>query len=399
MAALALEDDRERLAGMLDQVLRTMECFLSGFGGDGGCSEGIDYWAYGFGFYIYFAATLREFTGGRLDLIDNDLVPRIAAFPQAVSLGQGAYLNYSDASEQAVIPPGLGSHLAARFQQPIPGLAPPNFHADHAYRWGHVTRDLLWTSAAALHAPVVDGAHDLPDLAWVVDRRILAGRTLAFSAKGGHNDEPHNHNDLGHFIVHLGGESLLADLGAGIYTRQYFGPERYQSPNTGSHGHSVPLINGQPQRDGRAHAATVLLSQFHPDGVEFSLDLTRAYAGAGLQSFVRAFAWTVDFAVGRATLRLTDTFRFTAPPAIVEEYFISLRSPTLADGAATWTGQRGTVTMRYDRGQFEPSIELITAQAHHGAPYTVYRLRLRGAEGGPDREAVFDFVCCLAAEA
>ena len=46
------------------------------------------------------------------------------------------------------------------------------------------------------------------------------------AAKGGHNGEMHNQNDVGNLIVHAFGESLVADLGRGRYTRAYFGPAR-----------------------------------------------------------------------------------------------------------------------------------------------------------------------------
>jgi hypothetical protein len=395
MAALVLEDDRERLAAMMDRVLRAMECFLEGFGDDSGCPEGIGYWTYGFGFYIYFAEMLAAFTGGQLDLPQSERVRRIAAFPQAVTLGKGAYINYSDAAEQSMIHPGLGSHLVTRFKTPIPGLNAPNFHSDHCYRWGHITRDLLWTNASLLGTPVQAGSFYLPNLEWVVDRHILDGVTFAFSAKGGHNDEPHNHNDLGHFILHLGGESLLADLGAGVYTRQYFGAQRYEALHTGSHGHSVPLINGTAQRAGRAHAATVLSHKPQPNGVEFTLDLTRAYADADLDSFVRAFVWSVDPSSLSAKLQLTDTFRFTASAVALEERFISLCPPALEAETATWRGSRGSITMRFDRAQFEPVVESIATQAHWGEPLTVYRLRLRASETIMEREYTFVFACQL----
>ncbi len=393
MSALILVDDRERLAGMIDRVIRSLDCFLEGFGSDGGCPEGIDYWVYGFGFYTYFAEMLRSFTAGRIDLLRGERIARIATFPQVVSLGDGAYINYSDAAEHTTIHPGIGSRLAARFDKPIPGLRSPDFHGDPIYRWGNVTRDLLWTDAAALAAPVGDGSFTLADLAWVVERRIMDGVTVAFSAKGGHNDEPHNHNDLGHFILHLGGESLLADLGAGVYTRQYFGPERYESLFTGSQGHSVPLINGQGQQAGPDRAADVLNYNQRPDGVEFSLDLTRAYGDVGLESFTRSFDWSVDTAAPSAVLRLSDSFRFSALPAAVEECFISLRPPLIGEGVASWAGRRGTITMRFDAEQFEAGVEPIEMEAHHAGPVTVYRLRLRALKETITRNADFTFTC------
>jgi len=391
MAALILEDDRERLTGMIDRVVRTMACFLEGFGADGGCPEGIGYWVYGFGYYTYFAEMLRAFTGGQLDLLQGEHMRRIAAFPQAVSLGGDRFVNYSDAPERAVIHPGLGSRLMDRLQQPIPGLATPDFHADPIYRWGHGTRDLVWTNAASFDRPVADGAHYLSDITWVIDRCTVGDRVVAFSAKGGHNDEPHNHNDLGHFIVHLGGESLLADLGAGVYTRQYFGAGRYEDPHTGSQGHSVPVINGQGQRAGMAHAATVSGYEDRPDGGTFSLDLTRAYAVPNLESFVRAFAWTFDAAQGRVTLKLTDAFRFGTLPATIEECFISPVQPNVEAGIVRWQGTHGLLTLAFDVARFTAEVEPLEVRTHAGEPLTVHRLRLRALEAELVRADVFRF--------
>jgi hypothetical protein len=397
MAALILEDDRERLAGMIDRVMRALACFLEGFGADGGCLEGIGYWEYGFGHYTYFAEMLYSFTDGRLDLFQGDKVQRIVAFPQAISLGDDAFVNYSDAAEHVTIHSGLGSYLKARFQQPIPALGHPSFHTDPIYRWGNVTRDLLWTDVALGQTAVTDGSVYLPDIAWVVDRRIVNGKTIAFSAKGGHNDEPHNHNDLGHFILHLGGESLLADLGAGVYTRQYFGAERYEALHTGSQGHSAPVINGVGQGNGRSYTATVLNHQSQPDGVVFALDLTHAYPEtAELDSFTRSFAWTVDVASGSAGLRLVDAFRFRGETAVVEECFISLKPPTLARGTAVWRGEHGIVTLQFDSRQCEPIFDTIATQTHIGEMITVFRLRLRiQTSEANHQEAVLTFACQL----
>lgn len=385
MAALILVEDRERLAGMIDRVVRTMECFLDGFGADGGCPEGISYWVYGFGFFTYFTEMLAAFTAGQIDLLASERVRQIAAFPQVVSLGDGRYINFSDAPEQAVIHPGLGSQLAARLSVSIPELRPPRFDADHIFRWGHLTRDLLWTDATALAQPVSEGSFYLHDLAWIVERHIWNGHTVAFAVKGGHNDEPHNHNDLGHFIIHVGGESLLADLGAGLYTRQYFREQRYEFLHTGSQGHSVPIINGMPQREGADHAAVPMHYERRSDGVAFALDLTRAYADSAdndsaLEAFTRSYEWTAappDEPHQSAVLRLTDTFRFGASGGHIDECFISFVQPVIEENAVVWQGARGKITMPFDPSVFAVDVQALDTQMHRGEHVTVYRLQMR----------------------
>lgn len=376
MAALILVEDREQLAGMIDRVIRTMECFLDGFGVDGGCPEGIGYWIYGFGFFTYFAEMLRDFTAGKLDLLQSQRVRQIWAFPGAISLGNSQFVNFSDAREKVAIHPGLGSRLTERLQQPMPELKAPDFYTDHIFRWGHLTRDLLWTDANMLDQPVNEGSFYFDDLAWVIDRRLFNGFSLAFAAKGGHNDEPHNHNDLGHFIVHIGGTSLLADLGAGVYTRDYFQEARYSFLHTGSQGHSVPIINGMTQKDGSDHRAVPLRYERKSSGLIFSLDLSCAYDDPSLKSFVRQFEWSVDEPNQAATLQLTDRFDFGDSFGAVTECFISLVSPQIEENTILWTSAHGRLTMQFDPKLFAAEVQSFETQTHHGEDITVYRLQL-----------------------
>jgi hypothetical protein len=392
MAALLLEQDRERLAGMVERCARAMECFLEGYGDDGGCSEGIGYWQYGFGYYVYFAEMLHEYTGGQLDLLAGEKIRRIAAFPAGISLSTGNYVNYSDGEMHTELASGLVSRLAARIGAPVPALAhAPAFDHDHCFRWAHTTRNLLWTDPALLNGPVPAGTIVFDDLGWMVDRRVIDGESVAFSAKGGHNGEPHNQNDLGHFILHAGGESLLADIGAGVYTRAYFGPQRYEHIHNSSAGHSVPLIAGQTQWAGREFSAAVLQRKVEPDGLLFELDVTKAYAVDQLRRFVRSFGWSYSAAQGQARLVLTDTFAFDSAPPALEEIFISLHQPAITPGHVTWCGQHASVTLAYDQNRLDPAIEPIASRDHFDQPIIVYRLRLAVQQPLAQEEFVFGF--------
>ncbi len=391
MTALILEDDRDRLIGMIDRVVRTMECFLEGFGEDGGCPEGIGYWVYGFGYYTYFAEMLHAYTDGQLDLLQGEHIRRIASFPGVISFGKTQYINFSDSPESVKIPPGLGSHLIDRLQVTIPDLTTPDFHDDPIYRWAHIVRDLAWTDAHLLNQAILEGSFYLRDVAWVIDKHIMDGKAVAFSAKGGHNGEPHNHNDLGHFILHVDGESLLVDLGAGVYTRQYFAEARYDHLHTGSHGHSVPVINGHKQSAGLSYAASVMNYETRPDGINFVLDLTSAYADDSLKSFVRSFDWSIDSLQKTAMLGLMDTFEFSNYPEAVEECFVSLIQPRIEQGKVCWESEHGKVIMTYDGQHFDARIESIETQTHSLESVTIYRLLLSAVSTNHILQYIFTF--------
>lgn len=396
MAALLLEEDRLRLAGMVHRTLRALEVFLTSYGEDGGCAEGINYWTYGFGYFVYFAEMLRDFTGGRLDLLGPESpghakLRRVAAFPGTVALGGTRFVNFSDASLEGWLRPGLVSRLAARLGTEPPELTGlPPLDDDHCHRWGHASRDLLWTDPGDLGRATPPATVHLPDLGWTLDRTFVDGRALAFAAKGGHNDEPHNHNDLGHFVVQVGRESLLADLGAGVYSRQYFGPERYASPHAASRGHSVPVVDGQEQAPGRDREARVTRFERTPGGLVFELNLTAAYDVPTLTGLTRRFVWTRDG--GRARLDLTDEFEFSQAPTSLEEVFVSLHEPRLEAGRACWTGADGAVSLSYDAARLTARVEALPTHSHRGAPLTAYRLCLTAIRPGVREGYTFHFL-------
>lgn len=376
MTALLLENNKERLAGLISRMLGAMESYLEGFGEDGGCPEGIGYWLYGFGYYVYFAGMLEQYTGGALKLLDNPKSRRIAEFPLAVSLSDGFFASYSDTSAQLSLHTGLMSHLAKRYGHPVPYMESiPSFQADHCYRFAHISRNLFWSDHQLLQQHTPEGVWELPELQWITSRHNCKSSMIAFSAKGGHNGEPHNHNDLGSFILHAGGESLLIDPGAGVYTRDYFGEKRYTFVHNSSRGHSVPLIDGLEQQEGAEHAAIVKDKEVGPAGVILSLDLTRAYPSGALNSFIRQFKWIYIESNGTGVLELTDRFSFNHAPGRLEEIFVSLVEPKLEPGAVRWQSQTGEVVLRYDE-QFAPSVEAVSTQGHRGSPMVIYRLVL-----------------------
>ena len=51
---------------------------------------------------------------------------------------------------------------------------------------------------------------------------------LYLAAKGGHNAESHNHNDIGNFVTYIDGKPVIIDVGVETYSRKTFSPQRYE---------------------------------------------------------------------------------------------------------------------------------------------------------------------------
>jgi hypothetical protein len=251
--------------------------------------------------------------------------------------------------------------------------------------------DVLWTETTLFGCALPDAHEYFPNLGVVLERHYANGIPVVFASKGGHNDEPHNHNDLGHFLIQVGDHALLADLGAGPYTRSYFTDQRYETVQASSRGHSVPLVADEEQQQGREAAARVL--EYRETGAEvaFTLDLTTAYRSQTLREFRREFVWRRSGSameiegteqssrmaepesangvggaeVSRsglyseaATLTLHDCLSFERPAEVVER-FISTVPPLVQAGNVEWRVDVGAVRLDLPLSAGEPFVETI----------------------------------------
>lgn len=383
-AIYLIKDDIPRLSSILSQLLPVTEHFLSGFENDGACLEGLSYWTYGMSYFTAFADLLRKRTGGGLDLLAGDKVRAIADFQGKCYFEGGQTVSFSDADAHDTFRIGITNYLARYFDCAItlpPLSSAAGFGTDACARWCQMLRDFVWTAEAvpdsapalisspAPEAPVC--SYILPDAQWLIFRDAAAN---GGAIKGGHNAEPHNHNDIGSFFFLLHGSEVLADLGAGEYTKDSFSDKRYTIFTNHSFSHSVPIVNGSGQQAGKEYAARscVFESCSTPSAVQASMDISPAYGESTLASLVRSL--TFDSSAHRLTL--CDSYAFTQMPASLTERFVSRQKPVLSDSIVTLYSQSGEACrLAFDADRL--SVSLATGVHHRhadGAPETVYLL-------------------------
>lgn len=307
----------DRLPGVQDALIDALEAFLSSYPPDGCCLEGPLYWEYGFGYYVAAADRLRAFSEGRIDLLAGEKTRAIARFGRDMFLDDRHVLPLADAPHTLCVHVGLMHRLAREYG--LGGFSSREcclFGRDVRYRFAPFLRDFYW------YAPELD-AQDTkkpplsvyPQAGWVLRRQD--GWTAV--CKGGHNDEPHNHNDLGELVLFDRGTFVLDDPGWPEYTGLYFGENRYRRfVCASSAGHSVPIVNGRFQAAGAAYRARLLRA----DGQAVELDLSAAYDVPGL-SLRRSVRFLEH------GLRLTD--RFSGASSLTER-FVTRLSPALEPG-------------------------------------------------------------------
>jgi hypothetical protein len=265
----------------------------------------------------------------------------IALFPYNVQIGPQRFPLFSDNDPSRIVQGALLRRLAGTLDLPqLVGVDPVDSNArTFTTRYpAEQIRDFTWWDDAESSIPPATRN-------WLPDTAIFVARAepekpdgLILAAKAGHNAEPHNHNDVGSFIIALNGVMPVAEIGAGIYDRGTFDKAvRYQRIMYGSQGHSVPVINGQYQEAGPDHAARDVVCE----GDVLSMDLAPCYpAAAGATCVLRRLA--LDREKGAITVE--DRAEFAQPGTMASV----LISATPVEIAASGLLRLGPLAVHHD---------------------------------------------------
>lgn len=347
----------ERFPKVKQRIIDTMKCFLNGFGTDGCCREGMSYWNYGFGFFTYFADLLFEFTDGAENLFAEEQAENAARFQQNVFMNPSTVVSFADCGPDSKVEPGIISYLSRRYSGKVFSAGNSADFLDlndRCRRWTTFVRNLVWTDLKTIVPHSTKGFHFFEDAQWYINHN----GPFTLAAKGGHNDEPHNHNDLGGIILADDVEQLLCDFGSGLYTHAYFQPEtRYDVISNASAGHSVPIIAGTLQAPGVTHCAKVL----HADKTDFSVDIAGAYDLKDLKSAVRTLH------IQSEVITLRDCFEFAGADHSVTERFITKHMPIYKDG-------KTYVKSLQMCSEIQPEISQVVFTDHFGKEHTYYTI-------------------------
>lgn len=296
---LAHARDRAGMADVVTRFLGAGDRFLANYGADGGCDEGIRYWGMAFGSLFLYLEALHEASAGGIDLLSHPQFKALGTFPVNAYLGGRWFLPFADNRGTGGVRRALGWHIGERLQLPAlqymawlenrkwdaKNPASPMTPGSNGSALQELLWQLFWMPAeATVAAPPAEPRTWLPSL------QVLVVRTpgLVLAVKGGHNEENHNHNDVGCVHVLKGGVPVVIDPGVEAYSMKTFSAERYQIWCIRGAGHNAPVINGHEQQFGRAHAGRAVRAWTEGEVECFTVDLAACYAAeADVRSAVR----------------------------------------------------------------------------------------------------------------
>jgi hypothetical protein len=156
----------------------------------------------------------------------------------------------------------------------------------------------------------------------------------------------------------------------GVYTRQTFGPERYEIWTMQSSWHNVPEVDAVPQSAGHQYAGRLVQGVLAPGAAELSLDLARAYpADSGISSWRRTIRLDRGSSDGGKVV-IKDAWNISHPPERIVLHLITARPPLPAavpgrlvipapDSTDPGAGKDGAVGLAidYPQADFDAHIE------------------------------------------
>lgn len=326
-----LEEDAERRTAVATRAMRHLDNYIAACPPAGGCDEGPGYWEGAAGALFTALEILYDMSGGAIDLLSHPFVAALGAYEPNMYIWGSRFANFADCGPNIF----LNTKRLYRYgrRSGVPSLSELARLITAEKLTVPQGRDffdyaVFYTFLKDLYEEVPTDTAEirLPRSAWQEDLRIAVfreredGKGLYFAIKGGHNNESHNHNDVGSFLLYKDGRPVLIDAGSGSYTKKTFSPERYTIWNMSSAYHNLPMIGGYAQKNGAQYKSSE--EQFDEEGRRVSMELATAYPKeAPLRSFVRACG------MQGARVTVADTL-LLSEPSEVQFRFLTTEQPT-----------------------------------------------------------------------
>lgn len=321
---LLIEKDASRKAHAIKTALDSLAVYIeTAFNNDGSTSEGIGYWNYGISWFVIFSEMLRASTNNSIDLLQLDRIKKIATYPSKIQLASGMFVSFSDVnSDNLTFNPGVLQRLSDRTSEnSLLELIIEPSELDYHGITGMLRYLLWWDGLTHTFNPVGDSL--LPDAGIVRLVNITSDQTpVTIAIKAGHNGENHNHNDIGSFIVNIGGENFITDPGAGLYNKDYFSEKRYENIFANSYGHSVPQIDTNLQSTGEIFSGKLAGVDSNEETKKVTIEFGKAYNIADLKILKRSLVLPIKDNFD-ADLIIEDEFEFLDSSPAIEEAFVT----------------------------------------------------------------------------
>ena len=356
----SLKDGETPREDYIARICDGLTRFIDGYSEDGTCLEGMAYFTYGMGYFSNVAFDLYDYTDGKIDLLQGDWYKFKAGqqdkraricewWPKCFFKGNKT-VSFADGRDNDKYRLGFSCDLARIFPNvTFPSIEmAQNFAEDHNQRFMFLYKDLFSTKRYLQelkehHEDVKQKEQSgsrfdiLESAQWVIAE---SENGMGMACKGGHNMEPHNHNDITNFFYMVGEDMFVEDLGAGEYTKAYFEfkGRRYTILCNSSRGHNVPVIAGQEQLGGAEHCCSHIEAELQENLGIARIDGEKAYPEGTIYKYSRK----LTFNKVNGDLEIRDYFDNKGQEITVTESFISKFVPEIQGNTVIFKSDKGS---------------------------------------------------------
>lgn len=357
-AVLLLEKDPERRIHSIHKILQCLDNFLNPYPRDGGCDEGPGYWSRAGGSLYDCLELLHSASQGQIDIYDVPLIREIGRFICRAYISHPYFINFADAAAKI----NAEASLIFRYGKSVGDEDMMGFGAFLAKKQGMGEGDIRGSFGSLgrvlpliFHLDELLEAEPREPLArdsWLPALQVMGARSdersnkgFYVAAKGGHNAESHNHNDVG----------------VETYTAKTFSDRRYEIWTMQSAYHNLPTINGVMQKNGSEFCAEDVSYSAEEKNVTFSLDISKAYPD---EAKVKSWTRTVTLERGKGVL-ISDRYELEDVIENLQITLMSWRKPELEmEGVIRLENPEGIqdlkpISINYDRNKFQADFETI----------------------------------------
>ena len=396
---LLIEDNPAKKVAEVQKIINSLDKFLNGYSDDGGCDEGPSYWGAAGALLYECLELLKNATGGKFDVFDNQLVQNIGKYFYQVNIHAPYFINFADADATT----GGSPSSVYRYGKAIKDPAMQQFGAylGKLNKWGdgsfggkigdqikNLTLLEELRNAEAKEALVADF--------WLPDTEVAGARDkegsfkgFFFGAKGGFNAESHNHNDIGNCVMYYDGKPCLIDLGREEYTAKTFSSRRYEIWTMQSGYHNLPVINGTDQKDGESFKAKNSVFTANSKSVTFSSDIAGSYPKSA-----KVNSWVRSYTLNRGkNFKLSDKFELAEKSAAPTStnLITYCKVSELKPGLLKLEGDGFALNLTYNAKVLKPRIEFIEVKDKglmrywpKGVTRVVFEFKTSGLKGAQE---------------
>lgn len=358
------EKDGKTREQLLLKIAASADRFLFFYAPDGGCDEGPGYFNVAGGSVLDILELLLLATNGQLSLYHEPLIQNMAKYIMNVYIGGSCYINFADADARLTPDAYMLNRAAVRMKdaslESFSGYLIENklsvnaWDIDYSVIHRRIANLLMPAPPKSSSPYMLPLSHAFPGIEICFARERADGSGLYFAAKGGHNNESHNHNDAGNFLVYVNGEAALCDIGVETYRKETFNEKRYTIWTMQSCYHNTAVLNGFDQKNGFEYAARDFSFSDRGDKAVYICDIAGAYPqDAGVKQYLRTI--TLERAFGKITVNDRYALGFVHAP--IRLPLLCAQEPEIASGTIKIPSASSGIEIRFDPDCFSASRE------------------------------------------